>query len=140
MGLNNNVDLRPGRPINTGLFKDILRYIKTVIRFGEGFNVTTQGNQIVVSLAKNFRGTTGGGSTFIKRVPQLPELVTITNTHKKYQVLWLSEATGILEGWDGSDVDHPLATGDDQIWSLISPQVLWYPETIVTDRIGEPGA
>jgi hypothetical protein len=129
-----------GRRVDTQLFNDLLDYIKTRINVGPDLNMTTQGDQIVISSSKKITPIGGYGDSAVPRVARLPELDTVTSASKKYEVFWLNEAQGILEGYDGSDEEHPLATGDNQVWAISYPQQVWYPTTIATDRIGIPGS
>lgn len=134
-GQENNPNIAPnihaGVKVDTNLFRSILNYIKTRIRFGDGFNVTTYGDQIVVSLAKKGGGVGGISSDTLKRVPHLPQVDVNLSKNAYQKVFWLSYDTGLEEGYDDAD-------GDDGVWTLVFPQQRWYPEQKYTPNSGIP--
>jgi len=129
----NTPDIRPGTKFNNVQFyKDILNYIKTRIVAGEGLNSTTVGDQLIISVAnKKGANSISSGDTTIKRVPHLPSIDENMGLNKYKQVFWLSYDTGLEEGYNDAD-------GDDQVWTLVFPQLRWYPEQKYTPNSGIP--
>ena len=129
---------RKGMKIQKAI-QDTVNYAHNRVSTGAGIQRAEHGSQLVIWGDRGRRGGMGGGVQSIPRVPTLPSPTDpqFANINKENKVFWLSEETGLLEGYDG--VDFPLATGDDQVWTLMYPQNVWYPTQKATDRIGEPG-
>lgn len=117
------------QPINLKLFRDILQYIRTRIVAGEGLNVTTHGDQIVLSVKKRFAiggGSGGGAPTY---VAELPAFTTQAGQYR--EVFWCDEETGL-------DLLGEAGTGNNQVWETMYPQRRWYPKNKYTANVGIP--
>ena len=129
--LNNQVNLNEGRKINISLFKEVLNYVKTRVVGGEGINVSNLGDQIIISQSKRINPSISSGGDSITRVPHLPAIDENMGLTQYKKVFWLSYETGLEEGYADAD-------GDDQVWTLVYPQMRWYPDQAYTANSGIP--